>query len=275
MSLALRIERVSKRYSKSDEDGLDALVDVSLKVPAGSFTSIIGPSGCGKSTLLRVLAGLTSATEGTAWVGTRCVSGPSREVGFVFQESALYPWRNVLSNVGFGLELQGVRRADRNAKAREFIKLVGLEGFESALPGELSGGMQQRAAIARALAMEPPVLFMDEPFGALDEQTRLILGGEVLRIWEATGTTIVLVTHSIQEAVLLSDQVVVLTQRPGRVKSIHTIDIPRPRDDTSIATPEFQQTQAALWADLRDEARGVVDREASIPRLAGGHGALS
>ncbi len=261
MSLALRIERVSKRYEKSGEDRLDALIDVSLKVPAGSFTSLIGPSGCGKSTLLRILAGLTKPSDGTAWIGTRCVSAPSREVGFVFQESALYPWRDVLSNVGFGLELQGVSRANRNAKAREFIKLVGLEGFESALPTELSGGMQQRAAIARALAMEPPALFMDEPFGALDEQTRLILGGEVLRIWEATGTTIVLVTHSIQEAVLLSDQVVVLTQRPGRVKSIHDIDIPRPRDDMSIATPEFQRTQAVLWRELRDEARGVIDLE--------------
>jgi NitT/TauT family transport system ATP-binding protein len=262
MSLALRIERVSKRYEKSDDSGLDAIIDVSLKMAAGSFTSIIGPSGCGKSTLLRILAGLTKASEGTAWVGTRCVSGPSREVGFVFQESALYPWRDVLANVGFGLELKGVSRSERNARAREFIKLVGLEGFESALPSELSGGMQQRAAIARALAMEPPALFLDEPFGALDEQTRLILGAEVLRIWEATGTTIVLVTHSIQEAVLLSDQVVVLTQRPGRVKSVHSIDIPRPRDDMSIATPEFQRTQALLWSELRDEALGEIDREA-------------
>lgn len=261
MSYSLRAENVSKSYQTQRPEDLAALTDVSVAFDAGKFTSIIGPSGCGKSTLLRIMAGLIPATEGKSWVGDRQVESPTRDIGFIFQEASLFPWRSVLTNVAFGLEVKGVPRVERNAIAREYIKLVGLEGFEAASPAELSGGMQQRAAIARALCMKPPVLFMDEPFGALDEQTRLLLGAELSRIWEATGTTIVLVTHSIQEAVLLSDQVLVLTSRPGRVKSMHTIDLPRPRDDRSLATPEFQKLQSLLWEDLRAEAMDVVKSE--------------
>jgi NitT/TauT family transport system ATP-binding protein len=262
MTMPLRVESISHVYQSNGAEPVVALQDVSLHVEQGTFTSIIGPSGSGKSSLLRILAGLNTASSGDTWIGDRRVTDPSRDIGFVFQEQSLLPWRDLLSNVAFGLEVAGVSKGERHATAREFLRLVGLETFESALPGQLSGGMQQRAAIARTLAMRPPVMLMDEPFGALDEQTRLLMGSELSRIWEATGTTIVLVTHSIQEAVLLSDQVAVLTCRPGRVKSIHAVDLPRPRLDDMIATPEFQRIQANLWEDLRAEAKFALGAEA-------------
>lgn len=255
MPTRLRLDSISQRY-QNPETGrtTTALIDVSLETAPQSFTSIIGPSGCGKSTLLRILAGLLSPSGGTAWNGDERIDTPTPKIGFVFQEPSLYPWRDIISNVAIGLEFQGMRRKERYAAAQEFIDLVGLNGWERAYPRELSGGMQQRAAIARALLMKPPVLLLDEPFGALDEQTRLILGSELLRIWEATSSTVVLVTHSIQEAVLLSDQVVLMSGRPGRIKRIYDVPIARPRDDRTISTPEFQKLHAELWENLRDDA---------------------
>ncbi|WP_426243037.1 ABC transporter ATP-binding protein [Nocardioides sp. LHG3406-4] len=249
------IDSVSQRYVNIETGRETVALDaISVELRARSFTSIIGPSGCGKSTLLRILAGLLHPTHGHVSTDGEVITGPSPEIGFVFQEPSLYPWRDIISNVAFGLELQGVARKERLATAAEFIELVGLKGWERAYPRELSGGMQQRAAIARALAMRPPILLLDEPFGALDEQTRLILGSELLRIWEATSATVVLVTHSIQEAVLLSDQVVLMSGRPGRIKNIYDVPLTRPRDDRTIADAAFQQLHSELWGSLRDDA---------------------
>jgi NitT/TauT family transport system ATP-binding protein len=236
---------------------------MSFTVKPGEFVSIIGPSGCGKSTLFNIVGGLVGGYEGNVTVAGERVSGPHPAIGMVFQEESTFPWRTVLDNVAFPLEIQGVPKAERFERARHFIAMVGLNGFERRYPAELSGGMRQRVSIARTLAFQPKILLMDEPFGALDEQTRLLLGDKVLQIQQELKQTTVLITHSITEAVQLSDRVVVMTYRPGRVKRIIDIDLPRPRSSEVVSSEAFGRYVAEIWGDLREEAsRGMHDSEA-------------
>jgi NitT/TauT family transport system ATP-binding protein len=243
----LQIEQVSKRFIGAGGESVEALAPVTLSIRAGAFVSIIGASGCGKSTLLRLIAGLEQPSAGAITLGGR--SG--ERIGFVFQEPVLLPWLSTLRNVRFPLDTGGVPRAEADATARRLVALVGLNGFEDALPHQLSGGMRQRASIARALSYDPPVLLMDEPFGALDLLTRDRLNEQLLRIWEETKKTIVFVTHSVEEAAFLSDTVVVMSARPGRVRAIHEIDLPRPRNDATKLDPRFHQFMATFRAELR------------------------
>jgi len=252
----LTLRHVSKFFGDADNgsEQVVAINDVSLDVSAGEFFSIIGPSGCGKSTLLRIIGGLLAASSGELTVGSDKVNGPHPWLGMVFQEESTFPWRTTLGNVEFGLEMRGVSQDQRRQKSREMIRLVGLSGFEERYPSELSGGMKQRVAIARALVLEPKILLMDEPFGALDEQTRIILGEELLRIRDQLKQTIILVTHNINESVQLSDRVMIMTARPGRVKEVVPIDLPHPRDSTIIASDRFGKLVGRVWGALRDES---------------------
>ena len=252
----LTLRNVSKAFGSLDNGSEEVLAvnDVSLEINAGEFFSIIGPSGCGKSTLLRIIGGLLDASSGELMVGSEPVNGPHPWIGMVFQEESTFPWRTTLGNVEFGLEMRGVSVNERRAKAREMIRLVGLSGFEERYPSELSGGMKQRVAIARALVLEPKILLMDEPFGALDEQTRIILGEELLRIQDELKQTIILVTHNINESVQLSDRVMVMTARPGRVKESVAIDLPHPRDSSIIVSERFGRLVAQVWSALREES---------------------
>ena len=252
----LTLRNVSKFFGAADNGSQQvvAINDVSLDVSAGEFFSIIGPSGCGKSTLLRIIGGLLTASSGELTVGSDKVNGPHPWLGMVFQEESTFPWRTTLGNVEFGLEMRGVSQDQRRQKSREMIRLVGLSGFEERYPSELSGGMKQRVAIARALVLEPKILLMDEPFGALDEQTRIILGEELLRIRDQLKQTIILVTHNINESVQLSDRVMIMTARPGRVKEVVPIDLPHPRDSTIIASDRFGKLVGQVWGALRDES---------------------
>ena len=252
----LTLRNVSKSFGDADNgsEQVVAINDVSLDVSAGEFFSIIGPSGCGKSTLLRIIGGLLAASSGALTVGSDKVNGPHPWLGMVFQEESTFPWRTTLGNVEFGLEMRGVSQDQRRQKSREMIRLVGLSGFEERYPSELSGGMKQRVAIARALVLEPKILLMDEPFGALDEQTRIILGEELLRIRDQLKQTIILVTHNINESVQLSDRVMIMTARPGRVKEVVPIDLPHPRDSTIIASDRFGKLVGQVWGALRDES---------------------
>jgi NitT/TauT family transport system ATP-binding protein len=233
---------------------LTALADVSLEITSGEFVVIVGPSGCGKSTLLDLLGGLSEPDSGRILLDGQPVRGPGRDRGIVFQQYALLPWRTALGNVEFGLEAIGVPRADRARRARDFLDLVGLAEFADRHPHELSGGMKQRVAIARSLAYDPDVLLMDEPFAALDAQTRESLQDELLRIWQRTGKTVLFITHSIDEAVYLGQRVAVLTSRPGRVKSVVDIDLPhRDEVDDVRSAPEFARYRHEIWDLLHDE----------------------
>jgi len=249
----LSVRGVSKTFGLSSQ-AVRALEGVDLEVQEGEFVSIIGPSGCGKSTLLRIIGGLIRSYEGEVLIRGKRVWGPHPAIAMVFQEESCFPWRTVLGNVEFGLEMRGVPKRQRRRRCQEVIDLVGLSGFENRYPAELSGGMRQRVAIARALVLEPAILLMDEPFGSLDEQTRIILGEELLRIRDELGQTILFVTHNISEAVQLSDRVLVMTARPGRVKEELNIDLPRPRDSTVIASERFGKFVGQLWYALREEA---------------------
>jgi NitT/TauT family transport system ATP-binding protein len=252
----LTLRNVSKTFGSADNgaEQVVAINDVSFDVSAGEFFSIIGPSGCGKSTLLRIIGGLLPASSGELTVGNDRVNGPHSWIGMVFQEESTFPWRTTLANVEFGLEMHGMAQRERREKAREMIRLVGLSDFEERYPSDLSGGMKQRVAIARALVLEPKILLMDEPFGALDEQTRIMLGEELLRIRDQLKQTIILVTHNINESVQLSDRVMVMTARPGRVKSIVAIELAQPRDSSVIATDRFGRLVAQVWSALREES---------------------
>ncbi|MBC8094344.1 MAG: ABC transporter ATP-binding protein [Akkermansiaceae bacterium] len=234
---SLRIASVSKSFSSTDSVAVQihALDSFSLNVAAGELVSIIGPSGCGKSTLLRLLAGLDSPDGGELWIGTEAITGPSAERGLVFQDPNLFPWLNVRRNVQSGLVARGLLHQKRH-EVDEFIRLVGLEAFPNAYPHHLSGGMAQRAALARALINHPKVLLLDEPLGALDAFTRMKMQDEVLRLWQARRTTMLLVTHDIDEAIYMSERIVIMTPRPGRIERIITIPFPRPRQRNS---PEF------------------------------------
>jgi len=257
----LVVDDVVKRFATPDGP-ITAVDHVSLKVEQGKFMSVVGPSGCGKSTLFNVIGGLLDEYEGRILVDGTVVTGPHRSIGMVFQEESTFPWLNALDNVAFGMEVLGVGRKQRLERAHHFVKLVGLDGFGNRYPAELSGGMRQRIAIARTLAFEPKILLMDEPFAGLDEQTRLLLGDKLLQISEALNQTTLLITHSITEAVQLSDQVAVMSYRPGRIKRLVDIDLPRPRSSEIVGSPKFAQLVATIWDDLREEAsRGMATVE--------------
>jgi NitT/TauT family transport system ATP-binding protein len=265
MSRILEISNVSKTYDVDGANPVQALDGVDLHVEEGEFVSVIGPSGCGKSTLFNIIGGLIDEYEGSVLIDGRSVDGAHKDVGVVFQEESTFPWRTTLENVAFPLEIEGAAKSEREAKARQFIRLVGLDGFENHYPAQLSGGMKQRTAVARTLAYEPRIMLLDEPFGALDEQTRMLLGDKMLEIWSELNQTMLLITHNITEAVQLSDRVVVMSFRPGRIKEIISVDLPRPRTSEVISTPEFGTYVGKLWTLLREEAsRGMVEAEAQI-----------
>jgi NitT/TauT family transport system ATP-binding protein len=258
--MLLTIEKLSKTYEAAG-GSVDAMQDVSLAVDEGEFVSIVGPSGCGKSTLMEIVGGLIEPSGGEVTVGGNPVRGTDPSIGIVFQQESAFPWRTVAENAQFGLEMTGVATDESRRRAQEMIELVGLGGFEDRYPSELSGGMRQRVAIARTLVMNPQIILMDEPFGALDEQTRLILGEELLRIQAATSATILFITHSFDEALLLSDRIVVMTARPGRVKKIVDNPLPRPRDSTIVSDPEFGRLSGELWESLREESMRALAGE--------------
>ncbi|MFE1767134.1 ABC transporter ATP-binding protein [Streptomyces angustmyceticus] len=236
------------------EDGFTALDGVDLRIDAGEFVVVVGPSGCGKSTLLDLLGGLARPSAGRILLDGEPVTGPGLDRGIVFQQYALLPWRTALGNVEFGLEATGVPRRERAARAREYLDLVGLSGFENRNPHELSGGMRQRVAIARSLAYDPDVLLMDEPFAALDAQTRELLQDELLRIWQRTRKTVVFITHGIEEAVYLGGRVAVMTSRPGRIKQVVPIGFDsRTETDDLRSSPEFARYRHEIWTLLHDE----------------------
>jgi NitT/TauT family transport system ATP-binding protein len=233
------IDEVEKQFESGGRT-VRALQDVSFGVAEGEFVCIVGPSGCGKTTLFRIIAGLEEPSGGTIWLNGEPVEGPGTDRGMVFQEYGLFPWRTVLENVGFGLEQRDMPETERRERASEMIELVGLEGVDDAYPNELSGGMKQRVGIARALAVDPEILLMDEPFGSVDAQTRDMLHDELLRIWQETGKTVLFVTHDVDEAVTLADRVVVLTGSPGRVHELVDVDLGRPRSRTDEAFAEYE-----------------------------------
>jgi len=263
-SALLDVRNITKRFATGDGE-IVAVDDVSFSVAPGEFVSIIGPSGCGKSTLFNIIGGLTGDYAGSVTVEGATISGTHPAIGMVFQEESTFPWRTVEDNVAFPLEIAGVAKAKRMERAAHFIALVGLQGFERRYPSELSGGMRQRVAIARTLASEPRILLMDEPFAALDEQTRLLLGDKVLQIHHALQQTTLLITHNLTEAVQLSDRVLVMTYRPGRLKRAVAIDLPHPRDSEVVSSAPFGQFVAEIWQDLREEAsRGIEDAESRV-----------
>jgi NitT/TauT family transport system ATP-binding protein len=260
----LVVDGISKRYATA-EGAITAVDDVSLTVAEGEFMAVIGPSGCGKSTLFNIVGGLIDGYDGHVAVAGQRLSGPHAAIGMVFQEESTFPWRTVIENVAFPLEIAGVAKAQRLEQARRFIKLVGLDGFDNRYPSELSGGMRQRVAIARTLASRPKILLMDEPFASLDEQTRLLLGDKVLQIQQELNQTTLLITHNITEAVQLADRILVMTYRPGRVKRIVDIKLPRPRTSEIVSSEAFGRYVAQIWSDLREEAsRGMRDDESHM-----------
>jgi NitT/TauT family transport system ATP-binding protein len=261
MTVKISFERVAKTFVMEDTS-FTAVDDVSLEVRDGEFMVVVGPSGCGKSTLLDLLAGLTRPTRGRVLLDGEPIRGPALDRGIVFQQYALFPWRTALGNVEFGLEAKRVPAEQRREIARDYLALVGLSGFEDRHPHELSGGMKQRVAIARSLAYDPEVLMMDEPFAALDAQTRETLQGELLSIWEKSRKTIVFITHGIDEAVFLGQRVAIMTSRPGRIK--HVIEIPAELREAGAdvrSTPEFGRIRHEIWTLLREEVRKAQAQE--------------
>jgi NitT/TauT family transport system ATP-binding protein len=262
----LAVDDIVMRFG-SAEDGVTALDNVSFTVAPGEFLAVIGPSGCGKSTLFNIIGGLLGGYDGRVAVAGEKVYGPHASIGMVFQEESTFPWRNVVDNVAFPLEIAGMAKRERIERARHFVSMVGLDGFEKRYPAELSGGMRQRVSMARTLASEPKILLMDEPFAALDEQTRLLLGDKVLQIQQELNQTMLLITHNITEAVQLADRILVMTYRPGRVKRMVDIKLPRPRTSEIVSSEAFGRYVAQIWSDLREEAsRGLNDDESRALR---------
>jgi NitT/TauT family transport system ATP-binding protein len=249
----LEIHDLNQSFPRDDGTQLVVLDHLSFDVRDKEFVCILGSSGCGKTTLLRLIAGLDTALEGSIILDGEEIKGPSPKVGFVFQEYSLFPWRNVIDNIAFGLEMKGIPKEERYRIAERYLDLVNLSQFRTSYPSELSGGMRQRIAVARALALEPVLLLMDEPFGALDAQTRNMLQKELLDIWDKTKKTVIFITHSVDEAVFLADRIIVLTPRPGRICQIFPVELKRPRDRTSV---EFAQ--------VRREVLDLIGKQCSI-----------
>lgn len=254
------ISGVNKRFESKHSGNVVALDDISMEIQDRTFVVIVGPSGCGKSTLLRLVAGLDEPTEGEIRVDDRLVSGPGRDRGMVFQSYTLFPWLTVEKNVEFGPQIGGRNTAERREIAQQFIREVGLVGFDNAYPAQLSGGMQQRVALARALANDPEVLLMDEPFGALDSQTRALMQELLLRIWEQHSKTVLFITHDIEEALFLGDRVHVMTARPGKIKD--TIDVPfkRPRSPDVLTSEPFVERRRYVMELIREETLKTIQR---------------
>lgn len=262
LQTGMRIEAKSVARSFGDEESrVEALKDFDLDISPGEFVSIVGPSGCGKSTFLEIVAGLLPLSSGEVTLDGAPINRPHPDVGVVFQQDSTFPWRTVIENVAFGLETRGVRRAERREKAGEALELVGLSAFAKRYPSQLSGGMRQRVALARTLVMDPKVILMDEPFGALDEQTRLIMGDELLKIWSKSGATVLFITHSIEESVMLSDRVVAMSARPGTIRKVVPVPLPRPRDTSLVGTPMFAEIKGEIWNIIREEStRTLADQ---------------
>jgi ABC-type nitrate/sulfonate/bicarbonate transport system ATPase subunit len=249
-SKPISIRGITKTYQTQSGEPVEALKPTTLEIGAGEFVVIVGPSGCGKSTLLNMLAGFGEPSAGEARVSSVRITGPDIDRGMVFQSYALFPWRDVIGNVEFGLEQKGIPKRERREIALKYLHMVGLQDFANKEVDELSGGMKQRVAIARAFATEPSIIFMDEPFGALDALTRRFLQRELLHIWQEHRKTIVFVTHSVPEAIYLGDRIVVLTARPGQIKTIINVDLPHPRDATSDT---FRDIERAIYSQLDAE----------------------
>jgi NitT/TauT family transport system ATP-binding protein len=263
--LQICARNIKKAYESTHSTSVIAIEGLDLDVQRGEFLCIVGPSGCGKSTFLSMIAGLEQPTEGDLHLDEEPVVPSRPEVAMVFQEHSLFPWKTVLQNVAVGLKARGVPTKEREDAAHEFIAMSGLKGFEHKYPHELSGGMKQRVGIARALAVSPEVLLMDEPFGALDAQTRILLQEELLRIYDQFGKTVIFVTHNVEEAVFLADRVVVMTYRPGRVKEIIPVLIDRPRTLDVLEDDVFLRTQSQVWRNLKEEAaRAFHDIEQTV-----------
>lgn len=273
----LRLNGVGQSFttrgrSRGGTTTVTALADVTLDIAEGEFLTLVGPSGCGKSTLLDLLGGLARPECGEILLDGSAVTGPGLDRGLVFQQYALLPWRTAQGNVEFGLEAKGLPPRQRADRAREYLSLVGLEGFEERYPHELSGGMKQRVAIARSLAFDPEVLLMDEPFAALDAQTRECLQEELLAVWERTGKTVLFITHGIDEAVYLGQRVAVMTSRPGRIKSVVDVDLDRRAGGDVRSDPEFARHRHRVWRELRDEVAQSRRSEREPARGGADHG---
>jgi NitT/TauT family transport system ATP-binding protein len=253
MTAKLQVRSLSKRF-----DQLEVLSDINVEVGRGAFISVVGPSGCGKTTFLRIVAGLEQASEGAILLDGKPLKGPGGDRGFVFQSDSLLPWRTVLANALIGPEVAGHAGVPERQRTLELLKLVGLKGFEDYYPRQLSGGMRQRVNLARALAIDPEILLMDEPFSALDAQTREIMQTELMRIWEQGRKTVLFVTHQIDEAVFLSDRVLVFARRPGRLQETVDIDLPRPRALSIKRTPEFVRYVDHIWRLIEDDVRAAA-----------------
>jgi NitT/TauT family transport system ATP-binding protein len=249
-SKPLSVRGIAKTYQSKTGEPVEALLPIDLEIAAGEFVVIVGPSGCGKSTLLNILAGFGEPSSGEARVSDVRITGPDIDRGMVFQSYALFPWLSVIGNVEFGLERMGLPKRERRETAMEYVRLVGLQDIADRGVNELSGGMKQRAAIARAFAPEPSIIFMDEPFGALDALTRRFLQAQLLRIWQEHRKTVVFVTHSVPEAIMLADRIVVMTARPGQIKKITSVDIPHPRESVS---DRFRDYERELFDELDEE----------------------
>jgi NitT/TauT family transport system ATP-binding protein len=250
----IELHDVSKRFRTPSGDIYTALRDFTLTVPRGEFVSIVGPTGCGKSTTLALISGLDRPSAGDLRVMGQPVSAVGRQLGYVFQGDVLFPWKNVLANVAAGLRFRGVAKKEAHERAREWIARVGLTGFEKHYPHQLSGGMRKRTALAQSLITSPEIILMDEPFSALDVQTRALMEDELLDLWSSTSASVVFVTHDLEEAIALSDRVCVMTAGPGTVKGIYTIDLPRPRHVAEIRfEPRFVELYRDIWENLRDE----------------------
>lgn len=256
----LELDNIGKRYPGSnDSPDVWALQDVSVDVAEGECVAIVGPSGCGKTTLLQIIAGLRPPSTGTAKMDGTPISGPDQRIGVVFQESSVFPWLTTEENIAFGLQHRGWAKVDRRTRTQEMVELVGLGGFEKHYPAQLSGGMRQRVALARELASQPKLLLLDEPFAALDEQTRLLLGDELLRIMRETQCTVVLITHSLTEAAMMADRVAVLSRRPGCIKEIIPSTLDGHRSSDSMGKPEFREMTGRLWELLKEDASEALN----------------
>jgi len=249
----LNVRKVSRIFTGPHGEQTQALLPVDYQVQENDFITILGPSGCGKSTLLRIIAGLDSPTQGEVWLDGQRVEGPGADRGMVFQSYTLFPWLTVEQNIRFGLQERGIGAAQQKERSDYFINKVGLRGFERHFPRQLSGGMQQRTAIARSLANDPKILLMDEPFGALDNQTRVMMQELLLNIWEASRKTVLFVTHDIDEAIFMANKVAIFSARPGRIKTEVPVNFPHPRDYTLKTSPEFMAIKAQVTGEIRSE----------------------